>query len=200
LDYRVGVFYFNKQKGQCMASSAKSSLISGYMRLKGDLSECIKDMLAIGNIRRSPCEELRDKILTDTFNLVVVGQFKRGKTSLINALLGNAILPVSVAPLTSIVTIITYGEALRVSVHFNYGGTAEISSENIHEYVTEKGNPKNAKDVREVVLTYFSSYLRDGVRLIDTPGALRRMSGLRNLLKTPANVSSLRSTRPSTCS
>jgi small GTP-binding protein len=127
-------------------------------------------MLTIGNIRSFPCEELRDKIRTDTFNLVVVGQFKRGKTSLINALLGNAILPVSVVPLTSIVTIMTYGEALRVSVHFNDGRTMEISPESIHEYVTEKGNPKNAKDVREVVLTYPSSYLRDGVRLIDTPG------------------------------
>ncbi len=153
-----------------MASSAKSSLISDYMQLKSDLSKCIEDMLVIGNIRRSSCEELRDKIRTDTFNLVVVGQFKRGKTSLINALLGNAILPVSVVPLTSIVTIMTYGEALRASVHFNDGKTMEISPESIHEYVTEKGNPKDAKDVREVVLTYPSPYLRDGVRLIDTPG------------------------------
>jgi len=153
-----------------MTPSAQSSCISDYIRLKGDLSACIDDMLTIGNIRSFSCEELRDKIRTDTFNLVVVGQFKRGKTSLINALLGNAILPVSVVPLTSIVTIMTYGEALRVSVHFNDGRTMEISSESIHEYVTEKGNPKNAKDVREVVLTYPSSYLRDGVRLIDTPG------------------------------
>jgi len=45
---------------------------------------------------------------------VVVGQFKRGKTSPINALLGADILPVAVVPLTSIVTIMTYGEALRI--------------------------------------------------------------------------------------
>jgi len=148
----------------------KSSLISDYIQLKADLTACIDDMLTIGNIRSAPCEELRDKIRTDTFNLVVVGQFKRGKTSLINALLGNEILPVSVVPLTSIVTIMTYGEALRAMVHFNDDRTAEISPESIHEYVTEKGNPKNAKDVREVVITYPSPYLRDGVRLIDTPG------------------------------
>jgi GTP-binding protein EngB required for normal cell division len=101
---------------------------------------------------------------------VVVGQFKRGKTSLINALLGDEILPVSVVPLTSIVTIMTYGDALRVKVYFNDDRTAEIKPESIPEYVTEKGNPKNAKEVREVVITYPSSYLKDGVRLIDTPG------------------------------
>lgn len=148
----------------------KSSFISDYIQLKNDLSACIDDMLTIENIRSSPCEELRDKIRTDTFNLVVVGQFKRGKTSLINALLENEILPVSVVPLTSIVTIMTYGEALRARVYFNDERTAEISPESIHEYVTEKGNPKNEKDVREVVLTYPSPYLKDGVRLIDTPG------------------------------
>jgi len=163
-------FFFNKQKGMDMTSSMKSSFISGYIQLKNDLSACIDDMLTIENIRSSPCEELRDKIRTDTFNLVVVGQFKRGKTSLINALLENEILPVSVVPLTSIVTIMTYGEALRARVYFNDDRTAEINPESIHEYITEKENPKNEKDVREVVITYPSSYLKDGVRLIDTPG------------------------------
>lgn len=153
-----------------MTSSMKSSFISDYIQLKNNLSACIDDMLTIENIRSAPCEELRDKMRTDTFNLVVVGQFKRGKTSLINALLGNEILPVSVVPLTSIVTIMTYGEALRARVYFNDERNAEISPGSIHEYVTEKGNPKNEKDVREVVLTYPSSYLKDGVRLIDTPG------------------------------
>ncbi len=100
----------------------------------------------------------------------MLGQFKRGKTSLINALLGADILPVAVVPLTSIATILTYGEALRVRVHFNDGRLSEIKPESLPEYVTEKGNPKNVKDVSKVVVTYPSHYLKDGVRLIDTPG------------------------------
>jgi GTP-binding protein EngB required for normal cell division len=148
----------------------ETASIERYASLKRDLLQCIDHMLALENIRGCPCEELRDKIRTNTFNLVVVGQFKRGKTSLINALLGAEILPVSVVPLTSIVTIMTYGDVLRIRVYFNDDRIAEIKSESLSEYVTEKGNPKNAKDVREVVLTYPSSYLKDGVRLIDTPG------------------------------
>ncbi len=147
-----------------------SSTSSKYAHLKDGLLACIDDMLTIQNIRECPCEELREKVRTNTFNLVVVGQFKRGKTSFINALLGADILPVAVVPLTSIVTIMTYGEALRIKVLYNDGRDAEIKQENLPEYVTEKGNPKNIKDVSEVIITYPSPYLKDGVRLIDTPG------------------------------
>jgi GTPase Era involved in 16S rRNA processing len=147
-----------------------SSAMSAYSNLKKDLLRCVDEMLSIESIRGCPCEELRAKIETNAFNLVVVGQFKRGKTSLINALLGADILPVAVVPLTSIATIMTYGEALRVKVFFNDGRVSEIKSESLTEYVTEKGNPKNVKDVSEVVITYPSPYLKDGVRLIDTPG------------------------------
>ena len=153
-----------------MGSTMQSSLISKYSQLKRDLLQCTDDLLAVENIRECPCEELREKIRSNAFNLVVVGQFKRGKTSLINALLGAEILPVAVVPLTSIVTIMTYGEALRIKVYFNDGKIAEIKPESLMEYVTEKGNPKNIKDVHEVVITYPSPYLKDGVRLIDTPG------------------------------
>ena len=153
-----------------MNPAVQASSTSIYAQLKSDLLDCIDEMLAIENVPGCPCEDLREKIRSNAFNLVVVGQFKRGKTSLINALLGADILPVAVVPLTSIVTIITWGEALRIKVYFNNGKIAEIKSESLVEYVTEKGNPKNAKDVREVILTYPSLYLKDGVRLIDTPG------------------------------
>lgn len=153
-----------------IAELSESSAISKYSHLKNELLRCIDEMLIIEAIRGCPCEELREKIEKNTFNLVVVGQFKRGKTSLINALLGADILPVAVVPLTSIVTIMTYGEALRIKVYFNDGRVTEIKPESLPEYVTEKGNPKNIKDVSEVIITYPSPYLKDGVRLIDTPG------------------------------
>jgi GTPase SAR1 family protein len=149
---------------------AVSGTISEYSRLKQEVLSCFDEMLAVENIRSSPCEELRHKILTNTFNLVVVGQFKRGKTSLINALLGADILPVSVVPLTSIVTIMTWGTVLTTKVFFKNGLEEEIEIESLADYVTEKGNPRNIKNVREVVVTYPSPYLKDGVRLIDTPG------------------------------
>ncbi|GBE57113.1 bacterial dynamin-like protein [bacterium BMS3Abin01] len=113
---------------------------------------------------------LSHKLKNNVFELVVLGQFKRGKTTLINALLGEEILPTAVVPLTSIATIIEYGEQTRAKVIFNDGHVQEIPPGDIAAYVTERGNPGNEKDVSEVLLTYPSPYLRDGVRLIDTPG------------------------------
>ncbi len=144
--------------------------IPGYSELKGVLLQCIDELLGVENIPHNVCIELNEKVMMNTFNLVVVGQFKRGKTSLINALIGADILPVAVVPLTSIVTIIAYGETLNIKVFFSEGRTLDIAPESLPDYVTEKGNPKNIKDVSEVIITYPSPYLKDGVRLIDTPG------------------------------
>ncbi|MGO9612328.1 MAG: dynamin family protein [Dissulfurispiraceae bacterium] len=147
-----------------------TSSTTAFVKHTGELLHCIDQLSSLDSIRGITYEELAEKVLTNTFNLVVVGQFKRGKTTLINALLGADILPVAVVPLTSIVTVMKYGEALRLNVYYNDGSVTEITSENLSEYVTERGNPKNAKDVSEVVVTYPSPYLMGGVQIIDTPG------------------------------
>lgn len=147
-----------------------SGKMEGYHQLRRRLLACIEGMLNAEHTQEDVCLELKERLEANTFNLVVLGQFKRGKTCLINALLGTDILPVGVVPLTSIVTILIYGETIGVRVYFNDGKIREIEPESIREYVTEEGNPKNTKDVREVLVRFPSPYLRDGVRLIDTPG------------------------------
>jgi GTPase SAR1 family protein len=145
-------------------------VLDKYSDLKEELMQCINSILTIEGIASGISEELREKIENNVFNLVVLGQFKRGKTSLINALLAAELLPTAVVPLTSIATILMYGETFTVNVYFNDGRVTEIKPATLNQYVTEKGNPRNEKDVQEVIITYPSPYLRDGVRLIDTPG------------------------------
>lgn len=113
---------------------------------------------------------LREKLESQTFNLVVVGEFKRGKSSAVNALMGADLLPVGVVPLTTIATILAYGERTSAQVLFQNGKHLSIPPLELQDYVTEKGNPHNAKAVAEVRLTYPSDWLRNGVRLVDTPG------------------------------
>lgn len=146
------------------------SVMMKYSDHKGALQRCIDETIALDRVSLVALNELREKLKSEAFHLLVVGQFKRGKTSLVNALLGADLLPVAVVPLTSIVTILTYGETLRIEVHFQDGRRAEIGAERLTEFVTEKGNPRNVKQVGEVIIAYPSSYLTGGVRLIDTPG------------------------------
>jgi GTP-binding protein EngB required for normal cell division len=114
--------------------------------------------------------ELSDQLRAEQFNLVVLGQFKRGKSTLINALLGADLLPTAVVPLTSIVTIIHYGPQPRALVTFLDGRQREVDVADIALFITEPQNPDNVKRVAQVVVSFPAEFLRDGVRLVDTPG------------------------------
>lgn len=113
---------------------------------------------------------LRAKLEGRVFNLVVVGEFKRGKSSVVNALLGAEVLPVGVVPLTSIVTVLRHGDSPAATVGFDDGRHEAIALARLPEFVTERGNPRNAKRVREVEVVFPAPWLRRGFRLIDTPG------------------------------
>lgn len=115
--------------------------------------------------------ETKTKLAEEAFNLVVLGQFKRGKSTLINALLGEKILPTAIVPLTSVVTILRYGPQLRVEVHYLDERKQEVQLADLPAYITERENPRNQKGVKEVTVFYPSAYLKGGVRIIDTPGA-----------------------------
>lgn len=113
---------------------------------------------------------LMKKLEAETFNVVVVGAFKRGKSTLVNALLGEDLLPTAAIPLTTVLTCVAFGERRRAEVTFVDGRVAEIASDDIGTYVTETENPANTRGVERVVVTSASAALADGVFLEDTPG------------------------------
>lgn len=64
-------------------------------------------------------QEISEKLTGNHLHLVVLGQFKRGKSTFINSLLGETVLPTAVVPLTSIVTSIRHGETEIIEVFFH---------------------------------------------------------------------------------
>ena len=134
------------------------------------LSHCIDEAMAIAGVDLPACEQLRERVSEGRFNLVVVGEFNRGKSSVINALLGASVLPVGVVPLTSVLTEIRYGALCRCTVCFLDGTERDIALEEMADFATERGNPGNNKGVAAIRLEYPSSWLSAGVRLVDTPG------------------------------
>jgi predicted GTPase len=122
-------------------------------------------------------QQLTERLATGRFHLAVLGQFKRGKSTLLNALLGEPVLPASVVPVTAIPTFLRAGDAPGVRVLFQdeavpptrYDGTGTLT-EFLAGYVTESGNPKNQRGVSQVEVEHPAPILRRGVVLIDTPG------------------------------
>jgi GTPase SAR1 family protein len=138
--------------------------------VRGELARAIEALTALEQADQAACASLHDKLRDEIFNLVAAGQFKRGKSSVINALLGTPLLPVGVIPLTSVVTEIRYGLESSAEVVFESGERRAVALDALAEYATETHNPRNVKGVREVLIQYPSRWLESGVRLIDTPG------------------------------
>jgi len=123
-------------------------------------------------------QSLRTRLEKGRFHLAVLGQFKRGKSTLLNAFLGEPLLPTSVVPLTAIPTFLEYGPEVRIRVRYQderpsrefSGKTTAEFVDILHGFVTEEGNPKNRLGVLQVEIFHPSSILQHGVVLIDTPG------------------------------
>lgn len=71
--------------------------------------------------------DLRQRVEQDRFQIAVVGQFKRGKTSVVNALLHRNVLPVDALPFTSVLTVLKYGDEQGAEVIFRSGELVRIA-------------------------------------------------------------------------
>ncbi|WP_287153326.1 dynamin family protein [Candidatus Solincola tengchongensis] len=85
-----------------------------------------------------PLEAWTKKLESDHFHILVMGQFKRDKTTLINSLLGMGLLPSSVMPLTSVNILLRSGEEPAAQVHYLDGRKERVSLKRIYELVTKK--------------------------------------------------------------
>jgi hypothetical protein len=115
-------------------------------------------------------EALERRTRDGRFYVAAIGQFKRGKSTLINALLEAPLLPTGVPPVTSVVTLLRGGVERRVTVHFRHTPSAEVPVSQLFDYVTEVGNPGNARGVAVVDIEWPSPLLESGLCLVDTPG------------------------------
>lgn len=122
-------------------------------------------------------EDLRttiEKIKENRFFIGVVGSAKRGKSTLINGLLGRSddkCAPIGSFPATNVISIFGSTPTPETKVLFHNGGSQIITETEICQYVTEDKNRDNAKGVRSLeVLAPFPG-LESGVYLVDTPGA-----------------------------
>jgi GTP-binding protein EngB required for normal cell division len=103
-------------------------------------------------------------------DVVILGQFKSGKSSFLNSLIGKPILSVGVIPVTTTITRLQYGKRERAIVRHFDGQQTEIDIGAIEEFTSEARNPANQKNVEVVDAELPSLEKYAGLRLVDTPG------------------------------
>jgi GTP-binding protein EngB required for normal cell division len=114
--------------------------------------------------------ELAARVAEGLFYVVCVGQFKRGKSTLINALIGEHVLPAGFTPVTAIPTVVRYGERIAGRVRLGDGPWREFNVSDLGHYVSEERNPGNTMHVAALEVFAPSPLLRSGLCLVDTPG------------------------------
>ncbi|MFK8182104.1 MAG: dynamin family protein [Phormidesmis sp.] len=116
-----------------------------------------------------------------TYRLMVMGDMKRGKSTLLNALLGENLLPSDVNPCTALLTVLRYGDSKRVILHFKDSNRAPetVSIETFRQtYVIDPTESKRLAEqgteafphMSHVVVEYPLALLKQGIELVDTPG------------------------------
>jgi GTPase Era involved in 16S rRNA processing len=119
-------------------------------------------------------QEAVDALRQQRFYLAVLGKAKRGKSTLINALLGrkdDLIAPVDKLPVSSAISRFRYADREQAVVVFRDGRRQPIGFERIREFVTEEHNRENVKGVDVVEIEGPFPGLQAGLELVDTPGA-----------------------------
>ena len=131
------------------------------------LSAIAKDINA--NSVHDEITELSEKLSANRFYLVIIGLFKRGKSSVINALLGQELAPVAVTPVTSVITFFEYNTSSSAHVFFENGTKTLIELSDVVNYVSEEQNPKNKKNVKFLKI-YCNNPILENLIIVDTPG------------------------------
>ena len=129
--------------------------------------------------------EILNRMMGEAFHLVIVGEFSRGKSTFVNALLGRKILPASKNPTTAIISKIVYGETPAYRIHYKNGRPPQSMEEASFKKLTAPPEPdeSDAVSVKEfqqahkaiseidfAEISYPLPFCKDKVEVVDTPG------------------------------
>jgi GTP-binding protein EngB required for normal cell division len=123
-----------------------------------------------GEDDRAALTALRGRLAEQRLRVLVAGEAKRGKSTLVNALLGRDLLPTGVTPLTALATTVRYGRPEGAAAVFRDGRAESFPLSALDDLVTERGNPGNRRGLASVTVVADAPVLARGVELVDTPG------------------------------
>lgn len=119
---------------------------------------------------RERIDGLRERPAADRIRVLVAGEAKRGKSTIVNALLGRDVLPTGVTPVTAVATVVRHGTPERLTARFADGRREDRGLEELPALVTERGNPGNRLGLSNVTVHLDAELPARGVEIVDTPG------------------------------
>ena len=132
-------------------------------RLLEDLAE-LGEQAGVDSLAREIRDERLPALREGRLSMVVLGEFNHGKSTAINALIGDDVLPTGITPTTSVITHIVSGKGKARVVRDS--GVEKVRREDLGPYLTQ--DPPN--DLQYVEVRSESDFLSDGVFVVDTPG------------------------------
>lgn len=112
---------------------------------------------------------LLDDIEQDHYSFIVVGEFSTGKSSFLNALIEQPILPTGITPTTSTINVIRYGEEHKVTVEYMDGTEhTEYNADALERFIAKEIG--NAEQIKQIEVMHPVEFLKPKIKLVDTPG------------------------------
>jgi hypothetical protein len=147
-----------------------------YQRRRLDLADMLRAVMHIARAyddaeREREARQLLTRLASGRFQLAVAGQVSRGKTTLMNALLGGAYLPMGALPMTSVITTVRYGSRPRALVRRRSSGfPIEVPVSEAARFVAQQSAERAQLEVASVEVEMPAEFLRAGFEFVDTPG------------------------------
>jgi GTP-binding protein EngB required for normal cell division len=174
--------------GQSGASTPVKPALEAFFMKRDEIVETLRGLgdvassLGTKSLRDRVDRELVRKLTEDRFHLVVVGEFNHGKTTFVNALLGEAALPVGVTPTTATIHHIHWAEHPVAFVVSPTGVKKSLPFAEVKRFAVGGGaldatsaapagaRPSGEQDVDHLEIGYPAPLLRERILLVDTPG------------------------------
>lgn len=167
-----------------MTDTINDKQFNEWLQMRQKLASLIRGQLAVLEALemtawKDNLRQLEERVLADNFKVFIMGEFKRGKSTFINAMLGQVILPASAIPCTAIINEVKWGDSPRARLHFLGGKdgsprkTLEVDYRHLDQYVVipegeEAANYTNPYEKAE--LFWPLDICRNGIEIGDSPG------------------------------
>lgn len=114
------------------------------------------------------CSYLLSDIQQNNYSFLVVGEFSTGKSTFINGLIGNSILPTGITPTTSTINVLKYGEPKAIVHYFDKSEPELLKISDLDQFIASK--IKQMDSINYIDVFQQQDFLKDKITLIDTPG------------------------------